>query len=270
MQKIIRILMVTAMLVPFVASAAELISTPGAELIKKLTDNKVTVMRQFQAVLDLKGYVVQDSHCEKSILFTDAQGQYLIAGNIVDADGRSLVQQYTDEYINAGKGIAAYKGIDKTHWISEGKDAAKHKIYIVVDTNCYYCKRLHEVVQPFIDAGDLQVRWIMVAIGPDSKGKSAHILSAKTNAEAVALIKENEDKFDEKTGRGGISALSDDGAAKQAFVKVADNTAFLTNNHFAGTPVVLYKDMSGAPKAIPGCVDKQRFKAMLDTISDQW
>ena len=265
------ILVAAAIAVPSIALAAQL-STPGAKLISKLTKGQVTAVKEFTAPLGLQGYVVQSPQGQKTIMFTDATGQYLIAGNIVTAEGKNLTEEYTHKYINTEMAVAAYSTVNTTYWITDGKASAAHKMYVVWDPNCAYCHLLYKALRPIIDKGTLQVRWVPVAIRPDSKGKTAHILNAKTDTNAIALMEKDEKLFDMKTEQGGIQPLvmSDKDGVQQAFTKTAANTQFFIENHFIGTPVILYKDAAGHPKMIPGYVDGATLEHIVDDASEKW
>lgn len=268
--KRLSLLLATAIAVPSLVFAAQP-STPGAKLISNLTKGQVTAVKEFSAPLGLQGYVVQAPNGQQTIMFTDKSGQYLIAGNIITASGQNLTEEYASKYINAHMAANAYQQIGETHWITDGKNSATHKLYVVWDPNCAYCHLLFKALRPMIDAGDVQVRWIPVAIRPHSEGKTARILNAGSDSAAVALMKQDEQAFDMQTEQGGIQPLASDASgATKAFSETKTNTGFFIKNHFIGTPVILYKNAQGEPTMVPGYVGGARLKTLVDGASASW
>lgn len=75
-------------------------------------------------------------------------------------------------------------------WIADGSDSAEKFVYVFTDPNCPYCKRLWNDARPWVDAGKIQLRHVMVGtLGESSQKKAAYLLSTE-NPEAA--LKDNE------------------------------------------------------------------------------
>ncbi len=245
-------------------------------LIDKITHNQVVIESSFQAVNNLEGYIVYPKQGPKQrmIIIVQKDGKFAFFGNIITADGKNLSQEYNQKYIVSKQAIDAYKSINTLSYVTQGSDKAPHKAYVMIDPNCIFCHQLYLDMAPLVKAGTLQIRWVPVGImRPDSSGKAAHLLSAKNNTEAVKLLQEDEDKFKTKTEEGGLSALdksSTDPTTANAFKKVANNTAFFSNNGFRGTPVILYLDKKGKPAIYPGYPRGPELQTLTDKMSNKF
>jgi thiol:disulfide interchange protein DsbG len=172
----------------------------GELLIANLTHGYVKVTENFEAPGGLIGYVIQPVGKKRgNIIYTDQSGEYLFSGNIVNAAGENLTQQQTNTYIDSKLVGEMYQGASQLNFFTQGNDAAPHKMYIIFDPNCSICHMVFNLVQPMIDAGDLQVRWVPVGImQASSVGKAAAIMIGADNDARVALLKQDENNFDLK------------------------------------------------------------------------
>lgn len=274
-----RLLILAAIVIaiPTFVCAAPL-ATPGAQLISQLTQGQLTATKQFSAPMGLEGYVAKAPNGEQTILFTDKLGHYLVAGNIVAKTGQNLTQHYTAKYINADMAKSAYKDLSKTHWITDGKDSAAHKLYVFWDPDCSICHMLFQDLRPFIKAGKVQVRWIPIAIRPHSKSKTPRVMLGKTNAERLALMTKDEKGFvlnpqkgiEEGGLRGITTAASKTKAGKRAEHQTQVNTNVFIKNHFMGTPVILYKNAKTGQEAMEPGYAPSMLKSLLKKISSKW
>ena len=267
-KKTICLLVAATIAAPTLSIAA--LNSAGAKLISTLTKGELTPTQQFKAPMNLEGYVVKTPNGQQMIYFTDKSGKYLIAGNIIEKGGKNLTQEYTAKYINSEMAATAYKNLHTTNWVSQGKSSAPHKLYVLWDPDCSICHMLFGALQPMIAAGKVQVRWIPVAIRPNSKGKSAQILAAKSDAASVKLMKKDEAKFIMSKEQGGLKGIKATAKTKADFAKVKANTDFFSNSHFSGTPVILYKNKHGKPEMVPGFMGKPAVTKMLAKVSKHW
>lgn len=214
-------------------------------IITKLTGDKAKVIQEFDAVGNLKGFVLtsKDGKAPRSIVYTDKDGKYLLIGSfaIVSPTGQNLSRQYEQKYITSVVAPKAYVDAAKTKWFLAGKNTAKHKAYMIVEPNCSACHLAYEQVKPMIDSGDLAIRFIMVSfLRPDSEAKAAAILDAKDPSAAFA---KDEKGFDMKTESGGITPAKTVSAATKAKIKA--NMDFMMKHQFQATPVLIYKTNDG-------------------------
>lgn len=132
---------------------------------------------------------------------------------------------------------AAWKRLETSSWVQDGKTNAPRVVYVITDPNCIWCHRFWEAARPWVDAGQVQIRHILVGvIKPTSEGKAAAILSS---ANPSTALRSNELKIKE----GGIAeATVVPPTIKSA---LADNLRLMQEFGFRGTPAILYADTNG-------------------------
>jgi len=246
----------------------------GEHLITKISKGKLAVDSTFKTPFGMTGYVVTPKgKSQRMIMFTDASGKYLFVGNVISAKGENLTQMYNQKYVMGPMAQKAYKDLVHTHYFADGKGSAPHKAYVVMDPNCIYCHLLFKELRPMIDAGKVQIRWIPVGfLKQDSMGKAAALLHAKTDAERVKLLNEDEDTFDMHAEEGGLHPLAhskSNMSVASAYSKAAQNNAFF-KKYLQGTPAIFFKDQSGKVQLIPSYIEKAQLKKAVSQMSSQW
>ncbi len=135
--------------------------------------------------------------------------------------------------------------LEASAWVRDGKADAPRVVYTFSDANCPYCHKFWEAARPWVDAGKVQLRHIMVGvIREDSPAKAAAILSAR---DPSAALLENEHQFD----RGGIKALPN--ISREIAGKLDANQVLMLEMGFQGTPGILFQDAQGQCSAGPDC-----------------
>lgn len=206
--------------------------------------NGMKVDKQFTVSPNLNGWVLSSATGgQPSIVYTTADGNYLLAGMLIDSTGQNLTQQYADQYLPKPD----FAKLEKSAYVAEGAKNPKQIVYAFMDPNCIFCHLMWKAVQPYEQEG-LQVRWIQVGfLKADSAGKAAALLESK---DAEALLKTNETKYDEAHEEGGMTPLAKISPATQA--KLAANAQLMQDFGFSGTPAMVYKDKSGKVQVKPG------------------
>lgn len=224
-------------------------SDPAQKLVEQLGNGQIVVIKEFDSVGNLKGFVVSPKAdpSQKAVVYADKDGQYMIPSALVDTSGNNLAQSDYEKYVLSSQSPAIYAAAQKTNWVQDGSDSAPHKVYIMIEPNCIACHMLYKELQPSIKSGQLAVRWIFVSfMKPDSDGQVAAILQAKDPSSAINF---DESKFNEKTETGAVAPVKVLPATKQ---KIKDNMAFMSKFSFVGTPVIIYRSTAGESKVIRG------------------
>ncbi|ODN42365.1 thiol:disulfide interchange protein DsbG [Piscirickettsia litoralis] len=221
------------------------------DLIMKITRNQFDVSQQFNAGSDIKGFVIKPKQGgQQLIIYANQQGQFAFFGTMFGKDGANLTENYVKKNIQPKIASKLLEEAGKTHWFLEGKVDAPHQIYLVAEPNCSICHMLYKNLQPYVQSGQLSIRWIMVAfLKQDSVGKAAAVLSAKDPA---ALLAQDEKTFDMKTESGGVKPLAEKDISEKVKAELKENLAFFEKNGMQGTPVVIYKDSKGENQVLPG------------------
>lgn len=236
------------------------------KLITTITDNKAVILKNFMVDNGkLQGFVVKGTgkNTPEGILFTDASGSYVISGTILNAKKVNFAKLAYSKYITPARAAKAYKDISTVAYVTDGKNSAPHKLYVMADPNCVFCHRFYEETRTLVNDGQLQIRWIMGGLlKPSSKGKTATILSAKDPAAALAL---NEKTFNEKIEEGAAKPMENIPAALAAKIKA--NATFMIKNNFLQTPTLLFKNNKGTAKIFTGMPQKKQLKALINSMS---
>ena len=89
---------------------------------------------------------------------------------------------------------AIWQTLEDSHWVQDGADDAERIIYTFTDPNCPYCDQFREQAAPWIDAGRVQLRHIMVGIIKRSSTPKAATILGSDNPEAK--LAENRKAYD--------------------------------------------------------------------------
>jgi thiol:disulfide interchange protein DsbC len=177
------------------------------------------------------------------LLYTDAQGQYLVQGEVIDLRSRTnLTQQRIDK-------LTAFD-FDKLPLkdaitIKQGKGTRKMAVF--VDPNCGYCKRFERDVSNLKDV--TVYIYLYPILGADSQTKSRDIWCAKGPALAW---------------RDWMLAnkLPSSAPAKCDFAAIERNVELGRKHRVTGTPATVFEDDTRLPGAVPGeQLDKQLVQA---------
>lgn len=199
-----------------------------------------TVIKTFDAASNLKGWVLSKQG-QYMVVYTTPDNKTLLAGDLIDENGRNLTAQYTQQYVPKPDFTALFPQLEQSAYIVErARSNPKSVIYAFFDPNCPFCHLAWKALQPYEKAG-LEVRWIPVAyISATSAGKAAAIMEAK---DSTAAFRENERKYNSRTHEGGIAPLAKPAASTRQ--KLQANGELMQKFGAFGTPAIVWKDSKG-------------------------
>lgn len=125
----------------------------------------------------------------KGLFFTSNDGQYFIEGNIYDLKNQQLVnEQQMRPYIKqqvakAADGVIEYKAKNE-----------KYVINVFTDPSCGYCRKLHNEMQDYNNAG-ITVRYLAFprgGVGSETFLQMQHIWCTKDNRGAMDAAKDGD------------------------------------------------------------------------------
>lgn len=174
------------------------------------------------------------------ILYSDAEGNFLIQGQIIDTRAkRNLTEERTEKLLAID--FAALP-IKDAFTITRGN--GKRKIAIFEDPNCSYCRRFEAELQK-IDNVTIHL-FLYPILGNDSTEKSKAIWCAKDRGKVwLDLMLRN-------APVGSMPAGCDVGA-------LARNVEFGRKYRITGTPTMVFADGS----RVPGAINAQQVEKML-------
>ena len=163
---------------------------------------------------------------------------------------------------SAGKPTAdiVFGQLSKSLWIADGRDGAPRKVYVFTDPNCPYCNKFWSEARPWVDAGKVQLRHVMVGIlTPTSAAKAAALLSEKSPAAALDAYERGHAAGTAKALAGGRPRpLDDQGLKPSANIPAAlqaqpdANAKLMAAYGLEATPAVVWRDKNGSVRMRQG------------------
>lgn len=240
-------------------------NTKASNLVMTLTKGQATIVQSFDSLGNLEGFVVKPAGSQQgqpTIVYADKNGQYAFVGALLTPTGDNQSAADNQKYIVSTIAEKAFAKAKDTAWILDGKADAKHVAYAVADPNCIYCNKLYTVTRPYVQSGDLAIRWIWVGfLKPSSAGLAQAIIGATDPIQAMA---QDENNFNASTEQGGIAPLAN--PPKDVLDKFKKNMAFIGEFQFPGTPVLIYQDQNGKPQAAFGLPVGDQLTKTIDSM----
>lgn len=169
-------------------------------------------------------------------IYLTPDGEHAIAGTLINANGEDAAAEQLHRLVAEPMSKKIWQQLEQSHWVRDGNANAPRVIYVFTDPNCPYCHRFWEASRPWVEAGKVQLRHILVGvIRPDSANKSAAILSADPPEDALT---QNELSFDD----GGIQGVP---VSDTTRAQLDTNERLMMELGFSGTPGILFRDENG-------------------------
>ena len=117
---------------------------------------------------------------QSDIFYTDAEGNYLIQGALIDTRARVNLTEQRMEKLTA----LAFKDLPMKDAFTLVRGNGKRKMAVFEDPNCGYCKRLH---REFAKIDNVTVHVFLIPVlGDDSVDKARRIWCAKDKAKTYS------------------------------------------------------------------------------------
>ena len=174
------------------------------------------------------------------IYYTDAQGNYLVQGDLIDTKER---RNLTEERVAKLTAIK-FDALPLKDAFTVVRGNGKRKLAIFEDPNCGYCKRFERDLQN-VDNVTLYM-FLYPILGADSTERSRAIWCAKDPAKAWQ-------DFMVRDKNPAPAAASCDSTA------LARNVELGRNHKISGTPTLIFTDGS----RVPGAIDSKQVEKLL-------
>ncbi len=175
------------------------------------------------------------------ILYTDAQGNYLIQGALIDTRTRKDLTQERIDKLTAVK----FDALPFKDAFTIVRGNGKRQLVVFEDPNCGYCKRFERDLQ---NVNNVTVHMFLYPIlGPDSGDKSRAIWCAKDPAKAWQdyMVRDQ---------------LPPQAPASCDAAAITRNVELGRNFKITGTPTLIFVDGS----RVPGAVDSKQVEKLLN------
>lgn len=159
------------------------------------------------------------------------------------ADKAPMTSTAPQPAAKAATGDDAWTALGQSSWIVAGNPKAAHVVYVFTDTECKYCRQLWKSMQPYLAAGKLQSRHVIVnVISEESTGRGAAVLDARHPTSAL-----------ENNENSKLPRLSPELAIPRSTLKeLDDNVQLMHRLGGEGTPAIAYQDDSGKTLVVQG------------------
>lgn len=236
-----------AVLTPAAALAAEL---PAP--LKALEGHGAELVRTFDTGTPMKGYLFS-AQGQFFTAYLDEKGQYAIVGAMLDSNGNNASESVIAG-VEAERLQDAWASLEKSNWVAEGSDKAERIVYTFTDPNCPFCHRFWEAAQPWVKAGKVQLRHVVVAIlRPDSLNKAAAIMADRNPGAAMG-------RHNQSFNDGGITPANAVDTTTRA--RIMANNDLMRNLGVTGTPASFYLD-NGATRMVSGFPRGDQLQALM-------
>jgi thiol:disulfide interchange protein DsbG len=237
-----------------IAVAAPASSLPAP--IKALETQGVEIVGRFDAPGGVQGYAGLLQQKPIGIYLT-SDGKQAIVGTMLDAKGANLTEGPLKKLVSKPMTAKNWSKLGQSSWIADGNKDAQRIVYTFTDPNCPYCNKFWNDARPWIKAGKVQIRHIMVGIiKENSAGKAAALLSAK---DPQAALKQHEQQH----ASGGIQPMAT--VPADIRVKLDGNKKLMQELGFFATPTIFYKDSNGIMQTVQGAPSAKALNVILGT-----
>lgn len=175
---------------------------------------------------------------DSDIFYTDAEGNFLIQGNLIDIRAKRNLTEERVEKLSA----IDFDSLPLKDAFTVVRGNGKRKMAVFEDPNCGYCKRFERDLQKVSDVTIYM--FLYPILSPDSTDKSKNIWCAKDKAKTwVDLMVRDQP----------VAKASCDTAA------IERNVDFGRKHKITGTPTVFFADGS----RVPGAISAQQVEKQL-------
>ena len=223
-------------------AAAALASTGAAAqeaTIRKNLGERVPQLAKIDEISKTPMPGLYEVRIGSDILYTDAEGSFIIQGQLIDTkQRRNLTEERTEKLL-----AIAFDSLPLKDAFTIVRGNGKRKLAVFEDPNCGYCKRFERDLQK-VDNVTIHM-FLYPILSPDSTAKSHNVWCAKDKGKAWLDLMVRD--------QAAPAATSDTSA-------VARNLEFGKKYKITGTPTLIFADGSRVPGAI-GAPQVEKFLA---------
>jgi thiol:disulfide interchange protein DsbG len=245
------------------ASASAGAATPPYPApLQALERHGLTIVGTFPSPGGLTAYAAYAGQTPVALYLTP-DGKHVIAGTLFDAAGQNLTSSALEKVVAPRMADNVWGQLEKSTWIADGRATASRTVYVFTDPNCPYCNKLWSDARPWVDAGKVQLRHVIVGIlTPTSAGKAAALLDDKNPAAALDAYERGHAASNAKAlASGQPRPLADDGLKALSIVPPAlqarldANAKLMESYGLQATPAVVWRDAKGGVQMRQGLPD---------------
>ncbi len=238
-----RYLRVIAILVPALCSSVPVFAQDQFELVEQRI-RTLAPKAESIAVSETPVAGILQVQVDGDIVYTSADGKYLIQGRIIDLETRADLT----EQAKASLRFELLKGIDQSKEITFAPDKPVYELTVFTDVDCGYCRKLHSQIAEYNEQG-IAIHYMAfprAGIGSPSYDKFVSVWCADDQQAALTNAKAGNDPVPE-----------------QCENPIAQQYELGIQLGVTGTPALLTADGT----LIPGYVPPADLRQRLDTMA---
>lgn len=227
--------------------------TTYPQAIQSLVEQGITINTDFSGPSGLHVYAAS-YHGQDIALYLTSDKKHVMIGQLFDEQANNLTEQELDDHIINPRNQLSWGKIEKASWIQDGNKDAPVVLYAFMDPQCPYCHKFREQAEPWVKAGKVQIRHIVVGILGQSSFEKAATINGSSNKTAAFL--NNQNKFDQ----GGIKPNSRDQMQGQSITNT--NNMLMREVGVTGAPAIFFK-RDGKVQLMRGLPQGEGFSYMM-------
>lgn len=242
----------TAALLAFATlpSLAQKIDASRPPVLQALESRGLRGLMEFKVSGDLRGFAGMAEG--NAVAVYVAKDGSAIVGTRVDRTGAAVDADVVEDMVMAHTLEGAWPRLGAAKWVADGKSSAPRVVYVITDPNCPWCHRFWDAARPWVDAGKVQLRHLLVGIiRPDSAGKAAAILEASNPAQAL----------EKKERTGFIAPAAKVSEASKHTLEA--NLKLMQELGLRGTPGIIYRASDGKVRTLGGFPNEQQIVQVM-------
>ena len=203
-------------------------STAQESTIRKNLGERIPALKQIDEISKTPMNGLYEVRVGNELLYTDAEGNFLIQGSLLDTRAR---RNLTEERVAKLTAID-FKSLPLANAFVVKRGSGARKLAVFTDPRCPYCHRVEQELQNVKDV--TLYMFLYPVLGPDSVAKARAVWCAKDRVKTWddLMLRNIEPK----------AAACDAGA-------VDANIAFGQKNRITGTPTLVFADGTRIPGA---------------------
>lgn len=222
--------------------------------IRALEARGARIIGSFDAPDGLRGYAAEYQK-QAMALYLTHDGEHVLAGNLYNEKGENLSEATLQKLVYEPMAKEVWSGLEKSTWIADGSPDAPKVVYLFSDANCPFCNMFWEQARPWVQAGKVQLRHIMVGIIREDSAAKAAALLADSNPEAALENHERAGKGSKLKPLGNIP--------KDVQGRLDANLQLMTDLGLSATPSIFYRDTQGQLQQQQGAPQTAQLEKIL-------
>lgn len=130
---------------------------------------------------------VMEVQLNNDIIYMSADGRYLMQGRLIDLETK---QDLTDS-AKSGLRREQIAALDQADMVSFGPEDSEFELMVFTDTDCGYCRRLHEQIDEYVDAG-IKINYLAfprAGVGSKTYNTMVSVWCAEDRQQAITVAK---------------------------------------------------------------------------------